>query len=123
MKMLIGKQKSVVSIFVTILIVFSIVDIARSQSTLVSNLDQPYTWVRTDRTVSPLNTSKITTNVPYAVWVDGGLAQGFTTGSNKFGYNVSSVEIRIGKSDSDSMTISFFCKSVELRWCPRNTLV
>ena len=105
MKTLVANKKYVISIFVTVLIVFIVkVDIAHAV-TLVTNLNQPYTWVRTDRTVSVLNTSKITTNVPYAVWVDGGLAQGFTTGSNKFGYNVSSVEIRIGKSDSDSMTI------------------
>ena len=105
MKTLVANKKYVISIFVTVLIVFIVkVDIAHAV-TLVTNLNQPYTWVRTDRTVSVLNTSKITTNVPYAVWVAGGLAQGFTSGSNKFGYNVSSVEIRIGKSDSDSMTI------------------
>ena len=105
MKTLIENKKYVVSIFVTVLIVFIVkVDIAHAV-TLVTNLNQPYTWVRTDRTVSVLNTSKITTHVPYAVWVDGGLAQGFTTGSNEFGYNVSSVEIHIGKADRDLMTI------------------
>ena len=105
MKVLTGNQRYVVFIFVAILIVFVMSEAVHAEVTLVTNLNQPYTWVRTDRTISTLNNSKITTNVPYAVWVDGGLAQGFTTGSNKFGYNVSSVEIRIGKSDSDSMTI------------------
>ena len=74
--------------------------------TFVSNFDQPYTWVHKERRVNDLGLStEITTNVPYAIWVDGGLAQGFRTGSNESGYNVSSVEIHIGKADRDLMVI------------------
>ncbi len=44
MKTLIGNKKSVVSIFVTILIVFSTINIVHAQDTLVTNINQPYTW-------------------------------------------------------------------------------
>ena len=83
-----------------------VADIVHAQVTFVTNLGQPYTWVHKERRVNDLGSStEITTHVPYAIWVDGGLAQMFRTGSNEFGYNVSSVEIRIGKADRDLMTI------------------
>ena len=44
MKTLIANQKYAISIFVTLLIVFGPINIVHAQDTLVTNINQPYTW-------------------------------------------------------------------------------
>ena len=81
-------------------------DIAHAQDvTFVTNIGQPYTWVDVERRTGGFGSTTITTTRPISIWVDGGLAQEFTTGSNKYGYDMSSVVIYGNYGGGDSFII------------------
>ena len=77
-------------------------DIAHAQDTFVTNVNQPYTWIDKERTSGG---TEITTTRPYSIWIDGGLAQEFRTGSHRYGYNMSSVVFRLNTADREGSVV------------------
>ncbi len=91
MKSLVRNHKCVVSILLALLIVFGAINIVYAQGTFVTNFGQPYRWE------NQLGNNDFLL-LPYAIWVDGGLAQKFRTGSRQYGYQMSSVTFLVRPS-------------------------
>ena len=85
--------------------VLSMGSIVHAQVTFVTNVGQPYTWVDKERTGGIFGGTEITTTRPYSIWVDGGLAQKFKTGSLRYGYDMSSVVFRLNAINKDNLVV------------------